>query len=39
MTGRMDELLARTRKRNRKREDAAAKSAEPGPPQPAEQLP
>src|ERR1017187_3580299 len=39
MTGRMDELLARTRKRDKKREQAAAKSAEPGPPQPAEQLP
>jgi ribosome-binding factor A len=39
MTGRMDELLARTRKRNRKRDEAAAGAAEPGPSQPAEQRP
>ena len=39
MTGRMDELLARTRKRDKKREEAAAKPAEPKTPQPAEQQP
>ena len=36
LTGRMDELLARTRKRDKKREENAAKSVAP---QPAEQLP
>jgi ribosome-binding factor A len=39
MTGRMDELLARTRKRDKKREQAAANSAEAETPQPAEQQP
>ena len=38
LTGRMDELLARTRKRDKKREENAAKSAEPAAPQPTEQL-
>jgi ribosome-binding factor A len=36
MTGRMDELLSRTRKRDRKREEAAAKS--PGPQSAAAQI-
>ena len=36
MTGRMDELLERTRKRDKKREE---KNAVPAEPQPAEQLP
>jgi len=39
LTGRMDELLARTRKRDKKREANAAKSAQPAAPQPPEQLP
>jgi ribosome-binding factor A len=39
LTGRMEELLARTRKRDRKREENAAKTAEAAAPQPAEQLP
>jgi ribosome-binding factor A len=39
LTGRMDELLARTRKRDKKREENAAKSAEPAKVRPAEQLP
>jgi ribosome-binding factor A len=39
LTGRMDELLARTRKRDKKREENLAKPAGPGASQPAEQLP
>jgi ribosome-binding factor A len=39
LTGRMEELLARTRKRDRKREENAAKAAEAAATQPAEQLP
>src|SRR5580658_1991363 len=39
LTGRMDELLARTRKRDKKREENAANSAEAAKAQPAEQLP
>ncbi len=39
MTGRMDELLARTRKRDKKREENLAKPSDPGATQPAEQLP
>jgi ribosome-binding factor A len=39
LTGRMEELLARTRKRDRKREENAAKAAKAANPQPAEQLP
>jgi len=36
MTGRMDELLGRMRKRDRKREEAAAKATSPVPPTPVE---
>ena len=36
LTGRMEELLARTRKRDRKREENAAKAAEAAAPKPAE---
>lgn len=39
LTGRMDELLARTRKRDRKREQSAANPAGTDTPQPAEQQP
>ena len=34
LTGRMDELLARTRKRDRKRDEKAAASAQPQPAEP-----
>jgi ribosome-binding factor A len=39
MTGRMDELLARTRKRERKRAEKAANPAQPAVTQPAEPQP
>jgi len=39
MTGRMEELLARTRKRDRKRDEKSAAPAESPATQPAEQLP
>jgi ribosome-binding factor A len=39
LTGRMDELLARTRKRDKKRDENAANAAEAAKTQPAEQLP
>jgi ribosome-binding factor A len=38
LTGRMEELLARTRKRDKKREENAAKAAEAAAAKPAEQL-
>jgi len=39
LTGRMEELLARTRKRDKKREENAAKAAEAAAAKPVEQLP
>jgi ribosome-binding factor A len=39
LTGRMDELLARTRKRDRKRDEKSANAAKAAAAQPAGQLP